>query len=172
MGRSQQSREEAKPPGPREEVTQLVPQTVFAGTTYPTAPASPAPLLDAEVKALRELCEIAGRTDPASRRITVEQCWRAQLYQRGYQRLIPRRNGGWSLPGAGSVWGAAKVEQNNTDTGQINVYSRDHDVIVSALSSEVPKVRFYPHRTSEATDVTAADAANSYKYYFTSANSL
>lgn len=151
---------------------QLVAKNVFSGQTYTTDPAGTAPLSKGEVKALRELCEIAGRTDPASRRITVEQCWRARLYQRGYQRLVPRKNGGWSLPGAGTAWGVGKVEQNNTDTGQINVYSRDHDVIVSALSSEVPKVRFYPHRTSEATDVTAADAANSYKYFFTSSNCL
>ena len=121
---------------------QLVAKNVFKGQTYTTDPASPEPLGKLEVEALTELCSIAGRTDPASRRITVEQCWRARLYQRGYQRLIPRKNGGWSLPGAGSAWGGAKVEQSNTDTGQINVYGRDHDVIVSALSSEVPKVRF------------------------------
>ena len=154
-------------------MTQLVAQNVFSGQTYTTNPADGEnALLEAEKKGLGQLCDIAGRTDPASRRITVEQCWRARLYQRGYQRLIPRKNGGWSLPGAGTAWGVGKVEQNNTDTGQINVYSRDHDVIVSALSSEVPKVRFYPHRTSEATDVTAADAANSYKYFYTSSNCL
>jgi hypothetical protein len=150
----------------------LVAQNVFQGQKYTTDPADEMRLSEDEVKALRELCDIAGRTDPASRRITVEQCWRARLYQRGYQRLIPRKNGGWSLPGAGTAWGVGKVEQNNTDTGQINVYGRDHDVIVSALSSEIPKTRFYPHRTSEATDVTAADAANSYKYFFTSSNCM
>jgi hypothetical protein len=153
-------------------MTQLVAKNVFSGITYTTDPAGAAPLLKGEVSALKELCEIAGRTDPASRRITVEQCWRARLYQRGYQKLIPQKRGGWQIPGAGSAYGNGKVEQNNTDTGQINVYGRDHDVIVSALSSEVPKVRFFPHKTSEPTDVTAADAANSYKYFFTSANCL
>lgn len=152
-------------------MTQLVAQNVFKGQTYSTDPAAPFPLPKGEVSALKELCDIAGRSDPASRRITVEQCWRAQLYQRGYQRLIPQKRGGWSLPGTGTAWSGG-TRDRNPETGEINVYSRDHDVIVSALSSEVPKVRFFPHRTSEATDVTAADAANSYKYYFSSANCL
>lgn len=150
----------------------LVPKNIFSGITYNTDPASPNPLLKDEKEALSELCEIAGRTDPASRRITVEQCWRAQLYQRGYQKLIPMKRGGWSLPGAGTAYGTGKVEHNAADNGQINIYGRDHDIIVSALTSEIPKVRFFPHQTSQATDVTAADAANAYKYFFTSSNCM
>lgn len=150
----------------------LVAKNVFSGQSYSTDPADPFPLGEDEQKALKELCEIAGRSDPASRRITVEQCWRAELYQRGYQRLIPQKRGGWALPGSGTAWGGMKVEQGTNDTGQVNVYGRDHDIIVAALSSDVPKTRFYPHKTSEPTDVTAADAANSYKYFFASANSM
>lgn len=151
---------------------QLVAQNIFAGTTYTTDPASAAPLMEAEVKALSELCEIAGRTDPASRRITVEQCWRAQLYQRGYQRLIPQKRGGWLIPGTGTAWAGGTAARNASDSGEINIYGRDHDIVVSAFSSDIPKVRFFPHKTSEPADVTAADAANAYKYFFTSSNDL
>ncbi len=150
----------------------LCPKNIFEGTCYTSDPAAKNPLTSEEKKTLLELVRIASATDPASRRIQTEQCWKARLFQRGYQRLIPRRNGGWSLPGAATAWGLGKVEANQTDCGQVNVYGRDHDIIISALSSEVPKVRFFPHKTDEAPDVTAADAANSYKYYFTSSNSL
>jgi hypothetical protein len=150
----------------------LCPKNVFSGTCYTADPAGDNPLSSEEKKALGELVRIASACDPASRRIAVEQCWKARLFQRGYQRLIPRKNGGWLLPGANSSWGNNKVTESQTDNGQVNVYGRDHDIIVSALSSEVPKVRFFAHKMDEDADVTAADAANSYKYYFNSSNCM
>lgn len=150
----------------------LCPVDVYSGTRYTTDPTDENSLSADDKKALTELVRICSDSDPSSRRVQVDQVWKARLFQRGYQRLIPRRNGGWKLPGADTAWGVGKVESTMTDCGQVNVYGRDHDVIVSALSSEVPKVRFFPHKTSEGPDVSAADAANSYKYYFSTSNCM
>jgi hypothetical protein len=150
----------------------LCPKNVFAGDCYTADPAGENVLSSEEKKALAELVRIASSTDQASHRIASIQCWKSRWYQRGYQKIVPLRQGGWQLPGADTAWGAGNIEKNMTDSGQVNVYGRDHDIIVSALSSEVPKVRFFPHKMAEAPDITAADAANSYKYYFTSSNCM
>lgn len=149
----------------------LCPVDVFSSDCYTSDPASENPLSKDEKSALRELVLTVTQTDKSSRRISVEQAWKSRLYQRGYQHLVPRRGGGWNLPGANTPWGVnGELAQN--EIGQVNVYGKNHDIIVAALSSEVPKVRFFPAKTSQAPDVTAADAANKFKYYYCTSNNM
>jgi len=120
---------------------------------------------------LRELVILAARTDVASRRFEVEQCWEARLFERGYQHLLPRKGGGWSLPGEGSKWGPLATADSSA-LYSTNIYGRDRDIIVAALAREVPETVFFPQDANNVADVQAAEAANQYKNIYEKNNNL
>lgn len=125
---------------------------------------SPEPFVDLPDQAknlVRELVILASRTDVASRRFEVEQAWEARLFERGYQHLLPRRGGGWSLPGEGSKWGPLSTADSSA-LYSTNIYGRDKDIVTAALSRETPKVTFFPHDSFNIADVQAAEAANKF----------
>lgn len=111
---------------------------------------------------MKELVLIASRTDVASRRFEVEQSWEARLFERGYQHLLPRRGGGWSLPGEGSQWGPLSTADSSS-LYSTNIYGRDKDIIVAAMSRETPEIEFFPNDPDDIKDVTASEGANKYK---------
>lgn len=121
--------------------------------------------------ALHELVILASRTDVASRRFEVEQAWEARLFERGYQHLLPRRGGGWSLPGEGSKWGPLSTADSSA-LYSTNIYGRDKDIIVAAIAREVPKTEFFPQNPTNPADVMAAEAANDYKDVYEKNNDL
>jgi hypothetical protein len=121
--------------------------------------------------ALLQLDIIATKTDVAARRFEVEQAWEAIHFDRGYQHLLRGKRGGWELPGQASGFGATAQSNHNTiyDT---NVYGAKGDIIVSALSREVPKVEFFPADPSYGPDITAAEEAEKFKEIWARNNNL
>ena len=128
-------------------------------------------LSEDEKKIIQELVIIAARTNVASRRFEVEQTWEARLFERGYQHLLPRRGGGWSLPGEGSKWGPLSTADSSA-LYSTNVYGRDKDIIVAALSREVPELQFFPSDIDSPHDIRAAKSANRYKKIYEKNNDL
>jgi hypothetical protein len=121
--------------------------------------------------ALMQLDIIATRTDVAARRLEVEQAWEAIHFDRGYQHLLRGKKGGWELPGQASGYGPA-AQRNNTTIYDTNVYGSQGDIIVSALSREVPKVEFFPADPSYGPDIVAAEEAERFKEIWARNNNL
>jgi|GEM_PF-4377489 hypothetical protein len=116
-------------------------------------------------RVLRDLVILKSRTDVASRRFEVEQAWEARLFPRGYQHLLPRRGGGWSLPGENKVTGVMATS-DSASLYATNIVGRDTDILCAAIAREVPKVNFFPKKPEDPSSMRAADAANEYKYIY------
>ena len=95
----------------------------------------------------------------APRRIEVEQVWKAYHYRRGYQFLLHHRNGGWTLPQSGTGFGAGAQKQLAT-LYHTNVYGEKGEIIISALSRQVPAVEFFPANPNHPPDQSMADVAD------------
>ena len=121
--------------------------------------------------ALMQLDILATKTDVAARRFEVEQAWEALHFDRGYQHLLRGKQGGWILPGQASGYGPASQRNNNTiyDT---NIYGSKADIIVAALSREVPKVEFFPANPEYGPDIVAAEEADKFKDIWARNNNL
>lgn len=120
--------------------------------------------------ALLELNTIATQMDAAARRFEVEQAWEQLHFDRGYQHLLRGKNGGWILPGATTGFGANKTNTNGTyDT---NVYGEKGDIIVAALSREIPKQEFFAANPDYAPDIAAAEEADNFKLIWARNNNL
>ena len=78
---------------------------------------------------------------------------------------------GWILPGQASGFGPASQRNNNTiyDT---NVYGSKGDIIVSSLSREVPKVKFFPANPDFGPDIIASEEAEMFKEIWARNNNL
>ena len=143
---------------------------VHSGPCYTEDPTSEFSLTTQEKRALLELATIAAQTDTAARRVQVEQAWEARWFLRGYQHLLPKRGGGWSLPGD-SRWSVnAASDQNGLYS--TNIYKKNHDIVIAALSSDTPRVQFFPRDPDQGPDVIAAENANKYKYCWAKSNDL
>lgn len=141
---------------------------------YWASPYPEAELTDEEEAELKSLCDLVGNKDVAARRWEVEQSWKARLYDRGYQNLLPRRGGGWVVPPfATSYQGQGGAQGGQRYAGQAtNIYTTYGEIITAALTRDVPHVRFFPFCPDSDSDVTAADAANRYGRIFGRSNDL
>ena len=122
-------------------------------------------LNESERGALKKIVENAAHDTLAARRLEVSQAWEAQNFERGYQHNLPVRGGGWELPGSRSNWGPLAV-MDSSGLFSTNTYGRDRDIIVAAIAREIPKVQFFPSEPESARSISAADAANKYKYIY------
>ena len=145
------------------------PLGVYAPIEFSSEPF--AKLSETAQAALMQLDLLATKTDVAARRFEVEQTWEALHFDRGYQHLLRGKQGGWILPGQASGFGPASQQNNNTiyDT---NVYASKGDIIVSALSREVPKVEFFPANPDYGPDIIAAEEAEKFKEIWSRNNNL
>src|SRR5579864_4027 len=109
----------------------------------PSNPRDLTPLSESARNALMDLDSIHSKSDVAPRRIEIEQAWKAYHYRRGYQFLLHQRNGGWTMPGTGTGYGPGAQKQLST-LYQTNVYAEKGEIIISALSREVPNGEFFP----------------------------
>jgi len=92
-------------------------------------------------------------------------------FERGYQHLLRARKGGWELPGSGTGFG--KNSQNNHNSiYDTNVYGAKGDIIVAALSREIPKVEFFPMNPEWGPDNVAAEEADRFKDIWARNNNL
>lgn len=121
--------------------------------------------------ALIQLDMIATKTDVAARRLEIEQAWEALHFDRGYQHLLRGRQGGWQLPGQTTGYGA-RAQQNNNGIYDTNVYGSKGDIIVAALSREVPKQEFFPMNPEYGPDIVAAEEAENFKLIWARNNNL
>jgi hypothetical protein len=141
---------------------------------YAPFPYSPEPFADLSEEArgaLLGLDKIATQTDTYARRMEVEQAWEALHFERGYQHLLRSKRGGWVLPNQGSEWGASGQKTSST-TYDTNVYGPKGDIIVAALSREVPKVEFFPANPDYGPDQIAAEEADRFKDIWARNNNL
>ena len=129
-----------------------------------------ADLSDTARGALLGLDDLVSKTDVAARRMEVEQTWEALHFERGYQHLLRGKRGGWELPGGGQ--GKKANERNHNSIYDTNVYGPKGDIIVAALSREVPKVEFFPANPEWGPDKIAAEEADRFKAIWARNNNL
>jgi hypothetical protein len=113
----------------------------------------------AEVNALRELSRTIFNRDMPARREEVIRIWEKRLFDRGLQHLLPRRGGGWEIPGAGTGYNPGD-EENQQSIFEINVYSPYNLIIIGALTREIPKTRFQSVDPDDDAGITAAENAD------------
>jgi hypothetical protein len=160
---------DALPKGAQPERPEDSPLGVYAPFPYSAEPFAD---LSADAKkALLELDKIATRMDSAARRLEIEQAWESLHFDRGYQHLLRGKQGGWILPGAQTGFGA-KQQQNNNGIYDTNVYGPKGDIIVAALSREIPKQEFFPSNPEYAPDIVAAEEAENFKMIWARNNNL
>jgi hypothetical protein len=124
-----------------------------------------------EKNALMGLVTMVSRTDTAARRYEVELAWEANLFLFGHQHLLPRRGGGWALPGENTRWGV-NAASDQSQLYSTNTYGRDHDIIVGALAREVPEVQFFPVDPDSDPDITVSSIADDFAQIFAKNNDL
>lgn len=125
-----------------------------------------------EKEALISLVRSATARESAPRRQEVIQAWKARLFDRGYQYLSPNRDGGWGLGTGRLDKGGYEAWRTRNGRYAFNIFSSQKDIIVSALTREVPKVQFFPETPDDQADVIAAMAANSYKHSWSKVSDL
>ena len=121
----------------------------------------PLELSEDEQNALKELCRKAQLRDMPARREEVIRIWEHRLFDRGFQHLLPLRNGGWRLPALGTGYGPG--ETNSRSIFETNIYNSYLQILESVLTREVPTVRFKPRSADNDADITAASSAEKLK---------
>ena len=134
-------------------------------------PRDTSPLSEDARNALMEIDRIFSKADVAPRRIEIEQSWKANHYNRGYQFLLQHRNGGWTLPGNGSPF-SSQNQQLLSHMYHTNIYGEKGEIIVAALSREVPRVEFFPVRPGHGPDDSMASVADDLKDIWAKNNNL
>jgi hypothetical protein len=119
---------------------------------------------------LYRLCSDCAKRDMAARRMEVEQAWEAELFERGYQYLFPRKGGGWQLSSAatGKTWS----QMQGAQVYETNIYGAHCEILTSALVRDIPTGRFEPVDPNSGPDVTAAEKAEEFKEVFAKNNDL
>ena len=140
---------------------------------YTTAENAQYPLNDDQKNAVKKMVESCATADQVARRIEVQGAWMLELLDRGFHRLIPKTDGGWSINGAGvgsfqkyGVFGA-NVAGGWYDT---NVIGEKNDTIVSLLTREIAESTFFATRPGDPDDETYAAAANCLKHFIAEDN--
>lgn len=128
------------------------------------------PLSEDARNALMNLDSIFSKADVAPRRIEIEQAWRSDHYDRGYQHLLRLNSGGWTMPGAGT-YGAASQKRRAT-LYHTNVYGEKGEIITAALAREVPRVQFFPINPDHPPDTAMAEVAGDLKELWAKNNAL
>ena len=144
------------------------PLGVYSG--FPYSPEPFAELSDSARLSLMALDDLCTKADVAARRMEVEQAWEALHFERGYQHLLRGKRGGWELPGGGQ--GKKANERNHNSIYDTNVYGPKGDIIVAALSREIPKVEFFPCNPEWGPDKIAAEEADRFKDIWSRNNNL
>lgn len=121
-------------------------------------PENPIELDDDEIKAIKALNGKVAMYDMPSRREQLIRVWEARLFDRGYQRLLPRYGGGWEVPGLDTNYGSTGNDERAP--WEIDIYSSYRKIICAALTREVPAVDFEPSDPDDDRDITAAASAN------------
>ena len=114
---------------------------------------------------IRAMVVAACARESLGRRIEISQAWRLQLMDRGLHRLVPQKGGAWTIDGQNSTNGLGiygNMQYNNLH--DLNIIGVHNDIIVSALTRDIPKTEFTA-KSEDNKAVTAADAANKIKWF-------
>lgn len=112
---------------------------------------------------IRAMCVAAGARESMGRRLEIEGAWRLQLIDRGFHRLVPLKTGGFALayqnkqlgPIGGTHWRGLH---------DVNVMGVHNDIIVAALTRDIPKAELSAAVNSDEAE-SAAAAANKLKNF-------
>lgn len=129
------------------------------------------PLSEDGKKALLGIDLTFAKGDTAPRRLEIQQAWRSNHYDRGYQFLLWDKNKGWTFPGTGSLFSPA-TQQMLSQNYHTNVYGEKKEIIVAALSREVPKVEFFPADPNHGPDQSMAEVSEGLKDIWAKNNNL
>lgn len=125
---------------------------------------------DDEQNAIKELLTTLNQRESPARREQIIRVWEKRLFKRGFQHILPMRNGGWALPAQGSGYGYG--EESSKSMYETNIYASYADIIESALTREVPTVRFKSQKPDDDAGITAAQCAESLKTKIVRDNSM
>jgi hypothetical protein len=115
---------------------------------------------DDEKAAIRDLCRLTQNRDMPARREEVIRVWEARLFDRGKQHLLPLRNGGWKIPGAGTGYG---TQDQVRSMFEINIYGAFQEITTSVLTREVPVPLFESANPEDDKGITASENAEKCK---------
>ena len=116
---------------------------------------------DDEKTAIKDLNKKIAQRDMPARREQIIRVWEARLFDRQFQHLLPRQNGGWELPAIGTGYG--RGEEEDRSQWEIDIYSSYRKIICAALTREVPGSRFEPSDPDSDRDITAASNSEKLK---------
>jgi hypothetical protein len=118
-------------------------------------------LTEPQQNAVMELLRKLNSRDSPARREQIIRIWEKRLFDRGFQHILPTRNGGWSLPAAGSGYGYG--EEGSKSSYETNIYNSYSQIIIAALTREVPNIRFKSSKPDDDAGITAAQNAEALK---------
>ncbi len=130
-------------------------------------------LTEDQANAIREMVDAIGRADAVARRIEVQSAWMLELLDRGFHRLIPNKDGGWGINGAGvGSFKGYGIFGSNVAGGwyDTNVIGEKNDTIVSLLTREIAESTFFATRPGDPDDEAYAAAANCLKHFIAEDN--
>jgi hypothetical protein len=127
-------------------------------------------LEDDEKKCIKDLLTKLFSRDSPPRREEIIRVWERRLFDRGFQHILPLRNGGWALPAQGTGYGYG--EEGSKSNFETNIYASYGQIITAALTREVPNVRFKATRPHDDAGITAAQSAESLKIKITRTNTM
>lgn len=130
----------------------------LAGLEY--SPVKNEKLTKEEENAVLELYKEAAKRDYPARLIEVITAWEAALFYRGFQFLLPRRGGGWVIPGESTGYGPSM--QMDLALLPTNIYSARAQMIIAALTRTVPTVVFAPQDPTNDADITTEESAEKF----------
>lgn len=124
------------------------------------SPVKNAELTDDQKNAVLELYKDAAKRDYPARLVEVITAWEAALFYRGFQFLLPRRGGGWVIPGESTGYGPSM--QMDLALLPTNIYSARGQMIIAALTRTVPTVVFAPQDPTNDADITTEESAEKF----------
>src|ERR1700743_1260956 len=129
---------------------------------YASFPMSPEPLYGPDqlgpqlTSAINEIFKSAIREESAARIYEVLQRWEARLFDRIYQHVTCDARG-WGYGSSNGSPQSVMARGNAMKWFPFNIYGARKDKIVSALSRELPPLKFCPKEPGFAPDQVAAD---------------
>lgn len=117
-------------------------------------------LSEEEKREVKALCVKAAKRDYPARLVEVVQSWESSLFYRGFQFLLPRYGGGWTIPGENTGYGPSM--QVDLALLPTNIYSTYGQIIIASLTRSVPAVRFEAQDGSNDAQISAAESAEKF----------
>jgi hypothetical protein len=123
-----------------------------------------------QMNALSGMRETCAKAETQARRLEIELAWLLRLMDRGFHYIFPGKQGGWVLTNPASKGQSPYVDAIIGNRHPLNIIGAKNDIIVSALTREIPGQAFFPKFPNSDTSITAAGAANNYKLFLADEN--